>query len=153
MDCIVQLPDKLFFGTGIPGCLWFLSKNRGGPRAIETAGKILFIDARSKGVIVNRRQRVLTDEEIEDIADVYRRYKRLVRCPRRCRFLQDAVWTRCVRHDHKLTPGIYVGTEADDEEAESFDEVMPRMIEELRGLFAESNEFQGQILADLEGLE
>ncbi len=56
-------------------------------------------------------------------------------------------------HDYKLTPGIYVGTQADDEEAESFDEVMPRMIEELRGLFAESNELQGQILADLEELE
>ena len=56
-------------------------------------------------------------------------------------------------HDYKLTPGIYVGTEADDEEVEAFDEVMPRMIEELRGLFAESNELQEQILADLEGLE
>ena len=54
-------------------------------------------------------------------------------------------------HDYKLTPGIYVGTEADDEEAEAFDEVMPRMIEELRGLFAESSELQEMILADLEG--
>jgi type I restriction enzyme M protein len=27
VDCVIQLPDKLFFGTGIPACLWFLSRN------------------------------------------------------------------------------------------------------------------------------
>ena len=68
-------------------------------------------------------------------------------------FCKIAVLDQVREHDYKLTPGIYVGTEADDEEAEAFDEVMPRMIEELRGLFAESNELQGQILVDLEGLE
>ena len=30
VDCIVALPEKLFFNTGIPVCLWFLAKNRHG---------------------------------------------------------------------------------------------------------------------------
>ena len=55
-------------------------------------------------------------------------------------------------HDYKLTPGIYVGTQANGGDGEAFEEVMPRVIEELRGLFAESSELQGVILEDLEGL-
>ena len=27
VECIVTLPDRLFYNTGIPACLWFLSKN------------------------------------------------------------------------------------------------------------------------------
>src|SRR5699024_12395427 len=30
VDCIVAMPDKLFFNTGIPVALWFVSKGRAG---------------------------------------------------------------------------------------------------------------------------
>jgi type I restriction-modification system DNA methylase subunit len=46
IDCIVGLPDRLFYNTGISACLWFLKR-----RDKNKAGKngILFIDARSLG--------------------------------------------------------------------------------------------------------
>jgi type I restriction enzyme M protein len=76
VDCIVQLPDKLFFGTGIPACLWFLSKNRDGRGPYrKRSNEILFIDARKRGVMVSRRQRVFTDEQIAEIAAVYHHYR------------------------------------------------------------------------------
>jgi len=153
VDCIVQLPDKLFFGTGIPCCLWFLSKNRGGTHGYRyRRDEILFIDARGLGTMVNRRQRALADEEIHRVADVYRRYKRYDVPDDIAGFCKIALVDDVRGHDYKLSPGIYVGTEADDEEAEAFDEVMPRMIEELRGLFAESSRLQELIIDDLEGL-
>ena len=55
-------------------------------------------------------------------------------------------------HDYKLTPGIYVGTAAAEADDELFEEKMPRLIGELRGLFAQSDQLQREILADLEGL-
>jgi type I restriction enzyme M protein len=55
-------------------------------------------------------------------------------------------------HDHKLTPGIYVGTQAEDEDTEPFEEKMPRLTQELRDLFAESERLQARILENLEGL-
>jgi type I restriction enzyme M protein len=55
-------------------------------------------------------------------------------------------------HDYKLTPGIYVGTQADDEEDELFEEKMPRLIEELREMFAQSDKLQQRIISDLEQL-
>src|SRR5262249_32229450 len=46
IDCIVALPDRLFFNTGIPVCLWFVAKNRAGGAYRDRRGEVLFIDAR-----------------------------------------------------------------------------------------------------------
>jgi len=153
VDCIVQLPDKLFFGTGIPCCLWFLSRNRRGSHGYRyRAEEILFIDARQMGQMVNRRQRALTGDDIHRVADLYRRYKRQAAPEDEPGFCKVATLDEVQAHDYKLTPGIYVGTQADDEESEAYAEKMPRLVEELRALFARSDELQAQILADLEGL-
>lgn len=81
VDCIVNLPAKLFLNTQIPACLWFLSRNkfpsvggvvkdRGGRK-----GQTLFIDARNLGTLINRRTRVLTDADIQQIAQTYHAWK------------------------------------------------------------------------------
>lgn len=51
IECIVALPTSLFYSTGIPVCLWFLSKNK------KQKGKTLFIDARKLGTMVTRKLR------------------------------------------------------------------------------------------------
>ena len=154
VDCIVQLPDKLFFGTGIPATLWFLSKNRAGTHGYRyRQEEILFIDARGMGEMISRRQRALTDDEIARIADVYHRYRRGYDLPEdEPGFCKIATLEEVRERDYKLTPGLYVGTEANDEDDEPFEEVMPRLIAELRALFQESNRLQREILEDLEGL-
>jgi type I restriction enzyme M protein len=154
VDCIVQLPDKLFFGTGIPACLWFLSRNRRGSHGYRyRLDEILFIDARGMGEMVNRRQRALRDEEIARIAGVYHRYRRMGDIPEDAPgFCKIATLDEVREHDYKLTPGIYVGTQVEDEDDEPFEEKMPRLVEELRELFAESDRLQEKILDDLVGL-
>jgi type I restriction enzyme M protein len=154
VDGIVQLPDKLFPNTGIPCCLWFLSKNRGGTHGYRArCEEILFIDARQLGEMLNRRQRQLTEADIKRVATVYHAY----RTPDAARpdqpgFCKVATLAEVQAHDYKLTPGIYVGTQADEDDGEAFEQKMPRLIDELRGLFAESDRLQAEILRDLEGL-
>jgi type I restriction enzyme M protein len=71
VDCIVALPAQLFFTTGIPVCLWFLSRDktgknirRGTPnRPGGRKGETLFIDARKLGTMETRVLRVLTGIE------------------------------------------------------------------------------------------
>ncbi|MDF5832809.1 type I restriction-modification system subunit M [Pseudomonas syringae] len=71
VDCIVALPAQLFFTTGIPVCLWFLTRDktgrnirRGTPnRPGGRAGETLFIDARKLGTMQTRVLRVLTGTE------------------------------------------------------------------------------------------
>ena len=54
IDCIVNLPTKLFLNTQIPACLWFMHKNKK-----HRKGEILFIDARNLGYLVSRKNRDL----------------------------------------------------------------------------------------------
>ena len=58
VDCIVNLPGKLFLNTPIPACLWFISNKRHGYNGDrKRADEILFIDANELGHLVNRRTR------------------------------------------------------------------------------------------------
>lgn len=71
VDCIVALPAQLFFTTGIPVCLWFLTRDKSGRnirrgtpnRPNGRAGETLFIDARKLGVKETRMQNRLTGDE------------------------------------------------------------------------------------------
>ncbi len=74
VDCIVALPAQLFFTTGIPVCLWFLTRDktgknirRGTPnRPGGRAGETLFIDARKLGTMQTRVVRVLTGVDTDE---------------------------------------------------------------------------------------
>jgi type I restriction enzyme M protein len=59
IDCVVNLPAKLFLNTQIPASLWFLSRNRANGKFRNRSGEILFIDARNLGELINRRTKVL----------------------------------------------------------------------------------------------
>src|SRR5205085_5791454 len=70
VDCIVNLPTKLFLNTQIPACLWFLRRNKRHRR-----GQILFIDARNHGFLINRKNRDLAEEDIKQIAGTYHNWR------------------------------------------------------------------------------
>ena len=70
VDAIVALPPQLFLTTGIPACLWFLTRDktdrnlRTGGR--DRAGETLFVDARKLGTMTTRTLRVLTSGEDDE---------------------------------------------------------------------------------------
>jgi type I restriction enzyme M protein len=68
VDCIINLPAKLFLNTQIPACLWFLSRNKANGGYRNRTDEILFIDARNEGHLINRRTKELSEEDIEKIA-------------------------------------------------------------------------------------
>lgn len=47
------MPSQLFYSTGIPVSLWFISRNK------AQKGKTVFIDARNLGTMVTRKLREL----------------------------------------------------------------------------------------------
>ena len=64
VDAIVALPPQLFLTTGIPACLWFLTRDKTG-RNLKRGGRdrkeeTLFVDARKLGTMRTRTLRVLT---------------------------------------------------------------------------------------------
>ena len=63
IDCIIQLPENLFFGTSIATCIMVLKKNK-----IDNS--TLFIDASKEAVKVTNNNR-LTDGNIENILKIF----------------------------------------------------------------------------------
>jgi type I restriction enzyme M protein len=75
VDCMVALPNKLFYSTQIPACLWFLACDLKDGSLRDRRGEILSIDARKLGSMVNRTHRELTDEDISRISRIYHAWR------------------------------------------------------------------------------
>ena len=149
VDCIVTLPSQLFFNTGIPACLWFISRDR-----TNRSGKTLFIDGRNLGKMITRRNRELSPEDITNVAAAYHNFKtqngEYQDVPG---FAKVATLEEIAEHDYVLTPGRYVGSEEVEEDDEAFAEKMERLTAELNEQFAKSHELEAKIKANLEKIE
>lgn len=148
VDCIVTLPDKLFFNVAIPCCLWFVSRDRA-----NRHGKVLFIDGRNLGKMVSRKNRELEPADIEKITTAYHQFKKQSSDYRDVPgFCKVADLEEIKQHDFVLTPGRYVGVEEIEDDGEPFEEKMERLTTELYEQFAKSRELEEKIKHNLENL-
>ena len=112
VDCIVGLPDRLFYSTQIPASLWFLTKDKRNRRFRDRRGSALFIDARGMGRMVDRVHRELQDDEIEAVASAYhswrgdRGLRDFTEVPG---FARSATLDDIRFHKYALVAGRYVG--------------------------------------------
>lgn len=129
--CIVNLPAKLFLNTQIPACLWFVTRNRS-----KRAGEILFIDARNKGHLINRRTRELSEEDIQEIAQTYHLWRdESVEYQDIAGFCASVPVSRVAELDYVLTPGRYVGLPEEEDDfnfAERFTALKAEFEEQLK---------------------
>ena len=70
IDCVVALPEKIFYNTGAPGCLIFINCNK--PK--ERKGKVLFIYA-AKGFEKLKNMNRLRGEDISKVISTYSGFK------------------------------------------------------------------------------
>lgn len=145
VDAIVTLPSQLFFNTGIPACLWFVSRDRS-----NRSGKTLFIDCRNLGKMITRRNRELSEEDIGRVAKAYHNFKvQNDEYEDVAGFAKVATLDEIKEHGFVLTPGRYVGSEAIEEDDEAFAEKMARLTAELEEQFAKSHELEAKIKESL----
>ncbi len=155
VDCMVALPSQLFYNTGIPACLWFLSRDKGNGKFRNRKGEVLFIDARKLGVMADRTHRELTDEDVVQIANTYHAWRgeeeagdyEDIRG-----FCKSVKREEIKKHDYILTPGRYVGFAEEEEDPEEFEEKMKRLTSELAKQFEESDRLEDEIKANLRGM-
>ncbi len=157
VDCMLALPNQMFFGTQIPVCVWILAKNKGGGainsrKLRNRKGEILFIDARKMGHMVSRTQRAFSEEDIRKVADTYHGWREGKGYADVAGFCKSAKVEEVAAHGHVLTPGRYVGAEDLEDDDEPFEEKMPRLVAELHAQFAESARLEEAIRKNLRGL-
>lgn len=146
VDCIVALPDKLFYTTGIPVCIWFFNRDK------KHKGQTLFIDARKMGDMVNRRLRELSDEDIKKISDTYISWQKEENYEDVKGFCKVANMDEIKDNDYILTPGRYVGIEDVEDDGEPFEEKMERLTKTLSEQFTRSRELEDEIRKQLGGI-
>ncbi len=152
VDCMVALPGQLFYSTQIPACLWFLARDRRNGKFRDRRGEVLFIDARKLGRMVDRTHRELTDEDVARIASTYHAWRGEQEAGEYADvpgFCKSASLDEVRQHGHVLTPGRYVGAEAQEEDGEPFDEKMQRLVATLRQQQAEAAKLDAAIAANL----
>jgi type I restriction enzyme M protein len=137
VDCMVALPGQLFYNTMISACLWFVARDKQNSSFRDRRGEVLFIDARKLGIMVDRRHRQLTSEDIKKVGDTYHAWRgepideKTVEYQDVAGFCKAAKLDEIRKKGHILTPGRYVGAEEEEDDAEEFEEKMQGLTAEL----------------------
>ena len=131
IDCIVNLPAKLFLNTQIPASLWFMNRNRTNGKFRDRSKDILFIDARNLGYLINRRTKELSQEDIQKIAETYHNWRNPDgKYEDIAGFCASTPISKVAELDYVLTPGRFVGL-PDDEDDFNFNERFTSLKAEL----------------------
>lgn len=148
VDCIVNLPSKLFLNTQIPASLWFFNRNKK-----HRKGQILFIDARNMGQLINRRTRELTQDDIIKIAQTYHKWANPNEHYEDIKgFCKSATIEEVKALDYVLTPGRYVGL-PDEEDDFDFEERFTQLKAEFMEQLKEEERLNKLILENLEKID
>lgn len=97
VDCVIQLPSNLFYGTSIATCIMVLRKGK-------EDNKVLFIDASKEFVKVTNNNK-LTAANIDRIVDVYAKREEVAH------FSHLASYDEVAENDFNLSVSTYVEQE------------------------------------------
>jgi type I restriction enzyme M protein len=132
VECVILLPEKLFYNTGAPGAIIVFNKHK----SVERKGKVLFVNA--SGEFEQhpevRKLNILGKKHIEKIAGVYRS------------FGEEKGFSRVVgldeirQNDYNLNVTLYVMAE---EEGEQID--IAKEYKELKELEREKQEIANKL--------
>jgi type I restriction enzyme M protein len=124
VECIVSLPDRLFYTTGIPVSLWILTHDKSDSEVKSEKpqrarqGEVLFIDARNLGTMVSKKLRELKPNDIDKIASTYNNWRSADddKSHEDTAGFAISVSLEDVKNkNYVLTAGSYVGAEAVEE--------------------------------------
>ena len=102
LDCVIGLPEKLFYGTGIPAAILVLKKQK-------ADNKVLFIDA-SREFQSGKNQNQLSDDNIKKIIETYQARETVDK------YAYLATPDEIAENDYNLNIPRYVDTFEEEEE-------------------------------------
>ena len=153
VDCIVALPKQLFYNTGIPACLWFISRKKSGNGDRKRTGEILFIDASEVGFMADSIHREFTQEDIAKISGTYHEWRKRDGDYEDIKgFCKSATMEEITKHNFVLTPGRYVGIKDEEDDGVPFEEKITGLTKTLSGQMKEEKKLDEKIKKQLKNV-
>jgi type I restriction enzyme M protein len=136
IEGIIALPSKLFYGTGIPGCILVLNRNK----PVNRKNKIIFIYA-AKDYEEDKVRNKLRDSDIQKIVSAFRNYNDIDR------YCNIAAFDELQENEFNLNVPRYVDISEAEEEID-----IQATIDSLKKLEKEKEAFEVQISTNLNEL-
>lgn len=153
VDCIVALPKQLFYNTGIPACIWFISRKRAGNGDRKRTGEILFINTSEVGFMADRTHREFTEEDIAKISETYHEWRKHDGKYEDIKgFCNSAKLEEVSRHNFVLTPGRYVGIKDEEDDGIPFAEKITGLTKKLAEQITEEKKLDKEIKKQLKNI-
>lgn len=136
IDCIIQLPDNLFFGTSIATCIMVMKKGK-------VDNNTLFIDASNECIKVTNNNK-LTQDNIEKIVNTY-----AAKDVANKHFAHLATYEEIIKNDYNISVSTYVEKEDTREKVD-----IKELNKKISKTVARENELRldiDKIIAELEG--
>lgn len=126
IDCIIQLPDNLFYGTSIATCIMVMKK-------AKTDNKVLFIDASKEFVKVTNSNK-MTEKHINDIVEKFTKRENI-------EYVSNLVdYEKIVEENYNLSVSTYVEKEDTSEKID-----IVELNKEIQRIVAREEELRKEI--------
>ena len=126
IDCIIQLPDNLFYGTSIATCIMVLKKSK-------IDNKILFIDGSKEFVKVTNSNK-MTEKHIDDIVEKFTKRENI-------EYISNLIeYEKIVEENYNLSVSTYVEKEDTSEKIDIFE-----LNKEIQRIVAREEELRKEI--------
>lgn len=153
VDCIVALPKQLFYNTGIPACLWFISRKKSGNGDRKREDEILFINASEIGYMSDRTHRQFSNEDIQKISGTYHNWRDKGGSYKDVKgFCKSATLEELTKYNFVLTPGRYVGIKDEEDDGIPFKEKMAEFTKKLSKQMAEEKKLDNEVKKQLKNI-
>lgn len=153
VDCIVALPKQLFYNTGIPACIWFISRKRTGNGDRKRTGEILFIDASEVGHMADKTHREFSEDDMAKVAGTYHEWRKRDGKYKDIKgFCKSAGIAEITKHNFILTPGRYVGIEDEIDDGIPFADKISGLTTKLAEQMIEEKKLDEEIKKHLKNI-
>lgn len=150
VDVIISVGSNMFMNATLSCTLWFFDK---GKKNISRKDKVLFINAQDIFTVIDRAHNEWTDEQIQEIAGIVRRYreekgeKKYEDIKGRCK---AATLDEIRKNDYSLNPGRYIEVVENEIDDADFEKRMKELMDEFTQLTDEAHKLERKIIKDWE---
>ena len=140
ISAIIMLPDKLFYTTQIPACIWIFNKNK-------KTDEVLFIDSSELGTLVegSKKNKEFKDEVIKKITNIFEEFEKNNSINEKG-FAKSVKLSEIEEKDFSLLPGSYIEIKEDFKRTEEeIKNELKENLDKLNSMLEDSKELEEKL--------